>query len=711
MKKFTLFSLFLVCSLAFSFMQAQSVTVPDPGTVYTIKQIASGRYLTRSLGSSAPVIKVATSDLDQQFQFVPVAGVADTYQIMCVGYDEYLARLDAGNTWTMSWVADPNNAGSWPSSTIADPTQNAQWQIVNEGTYVTIKNVAGGAYMGTDATSDNSSTYANKGETEERSKWIIAVATGAVDKEPLQILYDEAKALYDNTSEGTGSNQYPADTRAALASALTAALAVLQDDGAYQEDVNDALAVLTTALAAYRASVYPFQPSTSATYYIEHSSGFYFTGSSIATATYAEDQQFKFVAVGNNYYNIQPASDASKYLTRQDNGWDLGWGTDGTVSTAQFIMRSTGTGYYTIQCAALTGGKTEPAWFMGTDNNTSGSSVYIDKNGTDGKHYWKIIDISTVAVVKTALEDAVAKVADFLQYAVRGDGADQYPATEYDALTAAQITAQTVLNNSNATQKEVSDATTALNNALAACIAAVKPFAPDLAKTYAIIHYSGLYLNALAYEEGSIANCIDLLESNQSDSQKITFAASDVADAYTISIASVPGKYLTRYTGLQSGSTTAYDDYKLVWGDDATSPYAKYEMKRVGVQNYYTIKCITAGPQRSNSYFGTDDTNSGTGVYVDKTGTSTNHYWKIEDFDGTAIKNIVKNNVLVYSGKGMLTVANLEGTNKVSVYSISGQLISTQTGVSGQYTKQLPQGIYILVVDGATQYRGKAVVR
>ncbi|MDR2474966.1 MAG: FIVAR domain-containing protein [Bacteroidales bacterium] len=698
-------------------VSAQSVTVPNAGEVYTIKHVASGLYLARSLGVSNPVIKLASVDIDQQFQFQPVPGSEGTYTVMCVGYDEFLARLDAGNAWTMSWTADPNNPDSWPSSTAENKLLNAQWQIVDKGDHVVLKNLASGSYMGTDYLTDNSATYANKAETATNSQWFIAIATGEVDKTALQNKYDEAKHLFDNTSEGTGSDQYPADTRAALQTALVTARDVLQDDGAYVGDVNDALTGLIAALDAYRASVYPFQPSESATYYIQHSSNFYFGYSrTIADATYAADQQFKLTAVGNSYYTIQPVANAGEYLTRGDNGYSLEWGADGTAATAHFIVKSTGTGFYTIKCAALTGGKTEPAWFMGTDVNTTGGGVYIDKNGTDGKHYWKLVDAATMGVVKTALSDAVAKADEFLQYAVRGEDADQYPAAAYDELSAGRTAAQTVIDNDNATQADVSAATLVLNNALSACIAAVNAFAPDPAKDYSIIHYGGLYFNALdftGYEtETAKPNGINIAAKSDADNQRIKFVTvPDEAGIYNITVASVPAKYLTRCTDPHATEPDKFDDYKLIWGDDAASPYAKFEMKRVGVENYYSIRCITAGPQRTNSYAGSDAETEGSGVSIDKTATSTNHYWRIEALATNNIHLINASNVFVYSGNGKLTVSNLAGTNTIAIFNATGQLVASAISAQTEVEKQLAAGMYIVIVTGETPYRGVTTVK
>jgi hypothetical protein len=714
-------------------MWAQTVTVPEAGTLYTIKH--AGFYLTHSYGSDAPVIRNASGAEDQQFEFVPVNGVANTYQIKCVGTDGFLARKDAENGWTMFWVSDPNAPSNWPSqSTVTDDAEkikNAQFEIVSKtgdatyGDYVIFKNVAGGGYFGPDAISDNETVYANKGETEAangyiKSVWYIAEASDEVDKTALQSKYNEAKTLFDNTTAGTGSDQYPAETREALSDALDNALYVLEDDGAFIEDVNDALSDLTTALDNYRKSVYPFLPDPAKTYYIQHSSSYYFTGNAIATASYAADQQFKFVAVGGQWFNIQLLNNATQYLTRSDNGYSLIWATDGTVGTAQFTFKSTGDGYYTIQCAALTGDKIEPDWFIGTDYNTAGSGAYVDKNGTDGKHKWKIFDITTLPVIKDALEDAVANAAEFLQYAVRGDGPDQYPAEQYDALIAAKTAAEAVIANTAATQQQVSDATLTLNNALSACIAEVKPLNPDGTKEYQIVHYGGLFLNAIEFtgyeeQETDKPNGLTIAPKSDADNQKIKFVASDVDDAYNITIASVLGKYLTRCTDPHPNEEGKYDDYKLIWGDDAASPYAKFEIKRatvVGYYNYYTIKCISEGPQRTNSYAGTDAATAGSSIYIDKNGTSSNHFWKIQEFGtSNALKQINAGNVFVYSNDGNLKISRLEGHNNVSVYNAVGQLVAAASGSRTEFETQLPKGIYVVVVNGNSPYRSKAIVK
>ncbi|NLO69972.1 MAG: T9SS type A sorting domain-containing protein [Porphyromonadaceae bacterium] len=717
MRKITFILLsFLFSQLGLNFISAESVTIPDPSKDYTIKH-GGGMYLSRSFDSESPVIKMYSGENDQHFKFILLSGEGATaiYQLFCVGSNEYVSRKDDGNSWSMSWVADPNNPDSWPNGTAADKLANAQFQIVEKsddnGTYVVFKNVAGGGFVGVDATGDNSSTYANKSET--NSKWYIAEVSEAIDKSALQDKYNEAKSVYDNTTGGTGSDQFPEDQRTALNNALEAALTVINNSGATVADVNNELIALTAALDEYRLSVYPFQPSATSTFYLEHSSGLFYDQPTrtITNPTFTPSQQFEFVSVGDYYYNIKSVS-TGEFLTRGENGYSLVWGVDPTTELAHFIMKSNGAGAYTIKCLGLSGGKTEENSFMGTDNNTAGSGVYIDKNGKDGKHNWKITDITSFGVIKDGLEDILEKVNEFLLYAEKGDGPDQYATEDYDLLVSFKADAEAVFANPDVTQEQVNYQTNTMIEALTLCLASVKPMAPDAEKDYSIIHSSQLHLNSIPYVDGSRDNTLNIVTSTQADSQKVRFIATDIPDAYNITIASVPGMYLTRCTDPHPTEIDNFDDYKLIWDIDPTSPFAKFEIKKVGVKNYYTIRCITEGPRRTNSFLGTDSDSEATGIYIDKTGTNINHYWNVVEFDLLqSVENKNINNVYVTSTNGRLQISKLEGNNRISVYNSLGQIIRTSLTKDSEFETQLPKGIYIINIAGDSPFKGKVIVR
>jgi hypothetical protein len=704
MKKicFSLLTLLIICQSGLNLFAQSSVTQPAGGKEYNIIH-STGLLLTRSVNAESPKIQNPTGYYDQRFEFEPVSGEVDTYYIKNVYDDDYLVRTGAGTDgWSMSWVKDPTAIASLP---------NGKYQIsILDATtdYVQIKNLGSGSMIGTDATIDGSTVYANKnGITEPKYQWKIIEYTNEVKKDALVLKRDEAKALYNATTQGTGPDQYPANTRTALKNALDDADDIIANNSADQADVNDALITLTNALQAYIDSVYPLQPDVAKTWYIIHTSGLFFgSGVNISTGSYAPDQYFKFVAVAGKtaVYNIQLVS-TGNYLTRNDNGYGLSWGEDASTALAQFQIKSTGTGYYRIWCTEVSGEKTPEYSYLGTDSNDAGSGVYVDKSGQDGKHHWKFQDIIDVPVNKTALQEAIDKVAEFLQYATKGTGSDQYPAAEYDALVDAKTTADAANINANATQTQVGDATLALNNALAACIAVVNPYLPDVTKTYSIIHFGGLYF-------GEIDQELKIFAQSKQDNQLFKFVAvAGKMGVYNIQLASVPGKYLTRSTEPHPTEEGKYDDYKLIWGDDATTDFAQFEIKKVGNKDYHTIKCITAGPQRSDSCIGTDDTTENSGASVDKDGKNTKHYWRVIDSTETGISKVVDRKINIFSGNKQLKITELEGNNQVSIYAITGQLISKSQVNGSVYTKELSAGNYIVVVNGVSSYRGIIAIR
>jgi hypothetical protein len=688
------------------FLQAASVTEPDPSKEYVIKHY-SGLYLGRVADQTAPKITAATTDYDQNFQFEPVPDEAGTYYIKNLDANEYLVRANVPkadgtgqDTWSMIWLTDLSAA-----TTAAD----AKYTITANGDYVYIKNSGSNGNLGVDSAEPNSSVYGNKGEGNNNS-WTIQEFVPGVDKEALIAKLLEANSIYDATQEGTASDQYPAATRTALKTAIDAGQAIVDRADAWQTEVNLALSDLIAALQAYVDSVYPLRPLTTEPYYLEHSSGLFFDSTvKITAGKYTADQQYSFVATSDpDVFNIK--SSAGTYLTRSDNGWDLVWGEDPAIDLAQFIIKkvASSSGFYTIRVIGLSGGKTAEWSFAGTDNNNENATIYADKSGKDGKHYWKVGKVSDYGVVKTGLASAIAAADEFLQYAVKGSGPDQYPATEYDALTGALAVANTVNDNSTATQEQVSVATTALNEALTAAKASVIPFAPEAGKNYNIIHSSGLYLGE--FSDDTNTNTVAVLDGPETINRLFTFVPA-AGGALNIKVASLPDKYLTRASEV---SGDGYNDWLLTWGEDPTIDLAQFEIKKSGTQNYYTVKClgVVSGSTRTNSYLGTDaNPVAKNGAFIDKDGTSTNHFWTLSVSNLSSIKTIASNKLTVYSADNQLTVKDLAGNSRISIYSTTGQLISRTNVAGSSFTKELSTGNYIVVVDGKIPFRGIVAVR
>ncbi|GHU69296.1 hypothetical protein FACS189413_07950 [Bacteroidia bacterium] len=720
MKKiyFFLLAVLLVCQSGLSPLKAASVTVPTVGVEYTIVH-QTGLYIGRTVADN-PKIVAPSGAYNQVFQFIPVPEEDGNYYIQNMDADEYLVRWNqpktdgtGQDTWTMVWKTSLEEATT---------ANDAKYQIIADGDYVYIKNLGTGAgNLGVDNNDPNSSVFGNKG-TGDKSRWTIKEYSSEADKTPLITKLIEANFIYDNTEAGNGPDQYPAVKRTTLKDKIDAGQALVDDPSAWQTEINVALEDLIAALDDYAKSVYPLRPSLTTRWRIQHSSGLVFSNSvKIVEPTYTPEQEYTFVPTADpDVFSIQAVA-TSSYLTRSENGWDLIWGEDPSDVLTQFTIKKVASspGYYTIHVLGLSGNKTADFSFVGTDSNDANSTVFADKDGKDGKHYWKFVDAINGPVIKTALEEAIAKVNDFLSFAVKGDGSDQYPATEYDALTTTLATASSVLNNESASQLLVGTTTLELNEALANAVAAVNPFIPSTAITYHIIHYSGLYLGEYTDVEQDRFNYVSVSTPTKMSDQIFSLTpVTGKAGIVNIKIASLlDAGYLTRLNN-PTGEDGKYDDYGLTWGPEPADEFAQFEIKRSGVKatkDYYTIRCIKEGSQRTASYLGTDNSvASRDGAWIDKDGKSTAHLWKVLDstLNPDAIKGVAVGSKLnIYSSGNQLNIKDLEGNNRISIYTTTGQLIS-RTDLSGSaFAKGLQTGNYIVVVDGQSSYRGIVIVR
>ncbi|MBB3112853.1 GH43 family beta-xylosidase/uncharacterized protein YjdB/lysophospholipase L1-like esterase [Paenibacillus phyllosphaerae] len=79
--------------------------------------------------------------------------------------------------------------------------------------------------------------------------------TAAVTRDALSAAIASAQSLHDSSVEGTRAGQYPVGSKAALLTAIQAAQAVLDNAGATQSQINEALEQLTTAVQTFRSLV------------------------------------------------------------------------------------------------------------------------------------------------------------------------------------------------------------------------------------------------------------------------------------------------------------------------------------------------------------------------------------------------------------------------------------------------------------------------
>lgn len=203
------------------------------------------------------------------------------------------------------------------------------------------------------------------------------------------------------------------------------------------------------------------EPSEDAVYNIIHSSGFYFGRNDnsfaiIQAGNFSEAQQFKFTKVEGGY-TIQQVS-TGDYVVKV-GGWDTKYVADPTEKNV-FDIQLVGTGDEYVKFQELSS-----KGYLGTDQNAVNSGIYSNKPGNDGKHYWRIVEVSD-EVVKDYLQTVIATAEGLLNSTVAaGDDVDysHYPQAAYEALSAVLASAKAINDKANATQTEVNEAAALLD--------------------------------------------------------------------------------------------------------------------------------------------------------------------------------------------------------------------------------------------------------
>ncbi|NOV03751.1 family 20 glycosylhydrolase [Paenibacillus planticolens] len=100
----------------------------------------------------------------------------------------------------------------------------------------------------------------NELQVADASRMISVISVPPVDKSFLNDLIAEAQGKHNAATEGTGSGQYPAGSKATLQAAIDKAKAVADNASATNQQVEQASADLNAALQAFLSSVVTYQP-------------------------------------------------------------------------------------------------------------------------------------------------------------------------------------------------------------------------------------------------------------------------------------------------------------------------------------------------------------------------------------------------------------------------------------------------------------------
>jgi len=409
-----------------------------------------------------------------------------------------------------------------------------------------------------------------------------------------------AQSLLESTEEGTGKGQYTTEVRQALQDAISTAQGVL-GSATTQTEINDAITALKEAESTYSNSVNP--PFTlGVKYNIVHSSGYYLSsGGEGGTVKIVESdvndnsQIFTFQlapeGAAASGYNMVDADGV--YIFRQGS-WDTKSSASQDITVANAIFQVVDYDDY-VQLKNMGSNSV-----LGTDANSVNSTVYSNKNGTDGKYRWTLVeyvpeDERDAEYNYNELLGKAQKEYSAINTANVGNRLFQYNKSAYDAYGEAIAASQQMTDYAAALEylKAAMEtfAANAMNN-------------PDPNADYIIKQSSG---QALGYSE---SEALGLLTET---AEPFNLIASSTTGAYYIKH-KTSGKYLAK---------DASSNWNTSWEEAEGNATAQWVIAPYD-DTYYTLQ-----NQSGKGYLGSDATVAGSLLYCDKAASLVNSHWTI----------------------------------------------------------------------------------
>jgi hypothetical protein len=562
------------------------------GTKYNI--VHNSGYLMTTTGGTVKVVSEDVDDEGQVFTFVPAPAEA-----AAVGFN-----LKSENGYFVQ------RSGSWDtkaSESVDLTAANAIFQVVDQGTYIQLKNMGSGSVLGTDSNNDGSTVYSNKNGTDARYRWTLKefIPKDQRDDEYnfLQLLTKAEKLLSDVSASTIGTDLFMTSREAydTYAAAVAAAQAVTSG---YKE----AAETLQEAMDAFNANRYVMPDSTSKFIITQRAGGnriAYSEDQSLATVrTPSEEdiQQFTFAQVAATGNFALKNIGAAKFLAKSgSSNWDTSWADDDSDLLAQWIIARQSDGTYTLQNASGKG-------YLGSDATTDGALLYCDKSSSAANSRWYIEEFTPTA----SLKKMIAMAKDLADNTPVGSAYYEVPQSAMDALKIAIADAEEALKTITTFEQGTIEAEK-LEDAILNFQDSFNPMPPfEEGVTYTIAHYGGALMTAA--ETGN-ATLTSLAEEGATEMQLFTFEP-------------VGGATMTYY--IKSVALDTYfartGDWHTLWQADKD---AATQVEIVQLDGKWLGLCFV----ENGKFAGTDGTTSGQLVYSDKAGKgNTLSYWFIDSY-------------------------------------------------------------------------------
>ena len=576
------------------------------GTKYNI--VHNSGYLMTTTGGTVKVVSEDVDDEGQVFTFVPAPAEA-----AAVGFN-----LKSENGYFVQ------RSGSWDtkaSESVDLTAANAVFQVVDQGTYIQLKNMGSGSVLGTDSNNDGSTVYSNKNGTDARYRWTLKefIPKDQRDDEYnfLQLLAKAEKMLSEVNTSTIGTDLFMTSREAYDTYAAAVAAAQTVTSG-----YKDAAATLQDAMDAFAADRYVMPDPASKFIITQHAGGnriAYSEEQSLATvSTPSEEdtQQFTFAQVAATGNFALKNIGADKFLAKSaSSNWDTNWADDESDLLAQWIIARQSDGTYTLQNASGKG-------YLGSDATTDGSLLYCDKSSSAANSRWDIEEFTPTA----SLKKMIAKAKDLADNTPVGSAYYEVPQSAMDALKNAIADAEEALMTITTFAQGTIEAEK-LEDAILNFLDSFNPMPPfDEGITYTIAHYGGALMTAA--ETGN-ATLTALAEEGATEMQ--LFTLEPVGEAtMTYYIKSVALDTYFARTG----------DWNTVWQAEKD---AATQVEIVQLDGKWLGLLFV----ENGKFAGTDGTANGQLVYSDKAGSgNTLSYWFIDSYVTVILDRVAFNAAL-----------------------------------------------------------------
>lgn len=369
-------------NLAEQLAKAQAQNMPDAKKLYVIRHKSSGFYLD-IVADKLSVAALDDYDGGQQFTFEPTGNGNGVYLKSSSGLYVMLGTV---NSWTM--VGQDN----------VDDEARATYNIAVTDDCYRIYTMTG--LLGTDATEENSTVYANKreGYPDEmmRSEWVIEefVDADAEIKAELQEVIEQAKAALSGVRRtwlGTTPMKHSQENYDALDAAITKAETYAYTSATEIRDMIDWLREVMDKFATLNP------PKENIDYYLRHNTGLYLSCREGLTLeqpdTLDAAQRFRLVPVEgaiNTYYIYTNGM----YVSVMDENGTLALAETPRDESGEFVVEQVLTNAFTLS---------NEVGMLGTEGLSAkaGSPCIGNAENKGGNVRWRLVEANPV------IDDAV----------------------------------------------------------------------------------------------------------------------------------------------------------------------------------------------------------------------------------------------------------------------------------------------------------------